>query len=110
MRTPKRLRGPDWQEVVARMRAEFQARSRGVEADPAAALRRARCAELEEDLFRFELAYRLLTRACDPRRCQKHRCRRVGRCRQLLKIARACDICRSAVARERAAVGDTTQA
>jgi hypothetical protein len=79
-----------------------------VEADPAAALRKARCAELEQHLFRFDLAYRLLTRACDPRRCQKHRCRRVGRCRQRLKIARACDICRSAIARERAAAGDTT--
>jgi hypothetical protein len=107
MRTPKRLRGPDWRDVMAGMRAAFERRSSGLETDPAAALRKARCAELEQDLFRFDFAYRLLARACDPRRCQQHRCRRVGRCRQLLKIARACDICRSAIAREKAAGGGT---
>jgi hypothetical protein len=103
MRTPKRLRGLDWRQAMARMREEFVNRSAGVDADPDAARRQARHAELEHDLFNLDLAHRLLARACDPRRCQQHRCRRVGRCRQLLKIKRPCDICRSAIARERAA-------
>jgi hypothetical protein len=76
-----------WQEVLAKLRREFEARTdEGRTADAAAATAQA---ILDRDLFHYDLAYRLQARVCvAPQRCDRHGCRRLGRCRGLLKIAR----------------------
>ena len=72
---------------MARVRRELGSRTdESRDEDTAAA---AAQAELDQDLFRYDLAYRLQARVCAALpRCNHHRCRRLGRCRSLLKIAR----------------------
>ena len=70
-------------------------------------LRSAVEAELEQHLFRFELAYRLRARLCAaPGRCPKHRCRRLGCCRELAKTRRRIEVHRTRMAAERARTGE----
>jgi hypothetical protein len=63
-------------------------------------------AELDQHLFRFELAYRLRTRLCvAPARCTNHRCRRLGRCRELAKTQRHIEVHRTRIAAEQEMTG-----
>jgi hypothetical protein len=63
-------------------------------------------AELDQHLFRFELAYRLRARPCAaPRSCTKHRSRRLGCCRELAKTRRHLEVHRTRMAAERARTG-----
>jgi hypothetical protein len=58
----------------------------------------------EQDLKRSEITYRLQGLLCpDPARCDKHRCRRLSRCKELTEIASQIEELRALVAKERAA-------
>jgi hypothetical protein len=103
MRTPKRQREPSWQEAAADVRRAIEAELADRRLEPQAAAAASPSPEAEEDmdLFRFDLAYRLRARLCvSPRRCENHRCRRLGRCRELFKTARLRDAHRARVARD----------
>jgi len=91
----------DGMAVARRVVGEMMADKR--RAEEAADVRSAVEAELDEHLFRFELAYRLRARLCAaPRSCANHRCRRLGRCRELAKTARHIAVHRTRIAAERA--------
>ena len=87
---------------LAKVLADRQAAAQAAAA-PAAHLD----AETESHLFRFDLAYRLRTRICGaPQRCANHRCRRLGRCRELAKIGRLRAALLAQTAGDRATAGE----
>jgi hypothetical protein len=103
MRRRKDQREATTQEGLAAGRRALEERvaAKG-QAEEATNLRSAVEAELDQHLFRFELAYRLRTRLCvAPARCTNHRCRRLGRCRELAKTQRRIEVCRAQMTAER---------
>ena len=72
-------------QAVERVMADKNAAAQGVAKEPPRRLED----EPDNHLFRIELAYQLRGRICtSPRQCPNRRCRRLGRCRELLKIGR----------------------
>jgi hypothetical protein len=102
MRKPKRERKETAAADLAKLRRAVERASADKHAEAQAAVESsARDAEMDSDLFRFDLAYRLRARIClEPRSCKSPRCRRLGRCRELLKIGRLREAHRARVAGE----------